>query len=112
MCTRIEGHGEVEIYLANQNEEISYVEFVLDAYRGFENILLKKNLLDIPKIASRICGLCHASQAISSCKAIEAVYDIEPSEQSILLRRLLMTGEMIKSHSMHIFFQSLPDLLE
>jgi len=112
LCTRIEGHGEVEIYLANQNEDISHVEFVIDAYRGFENILLKKNLLDIPKIASRICGLCHASQAISSCKAIEAVYDVEPSEQSILLRRLLMAGEMIKSHSMHIFFQSLPDLLE
>ncbi|MFX1393895.1 MAG: nickel-dependent hydrogenase large subunit [Promethearchaeota archaeon] len=111
VCTRVEGHGAVNILLENQNETISLVEFKIDAYRGFENILLRKKLFDIPKISSRICGLCHASQAIVSCKAIESMYDIEISEQSMLLRRLLMIGELIKSHSMHFFFQFFPDLL-
>jgi F420-non-reducing hydrogenase large subunit len=111
VCTRVEGHGDVNIYLDNQNEDISRVDFEIEAYRGFENILLKKQLLDMPRIVSRICGLCHASQSIASCKAIENIYEIEPLEQSIFLRRLLMTGELIKSHSMHLFFQSLPDLL-
>ena len=111
VCTRIEGHAKVNIFLENQNDEISYVDFEISAYRGFENILLKKKLLDIPKIASRICGLCHVSQSIASCKAIENLYELEPSEQSVLLRRLLMIGELIKSHSMHFFFQSFPDLI-
>jgi len=112
ICTRVEGHGAVNILLENQNEVISHVEFKIDAYRGFEKILLRKKLFDLPKISSRICGLCHVSQTIASCKAIESMYDVEISELSILLRRLLMIGELIKSHSMHFFFQIFPDLLE
>ena len=73
ICSRVEGHGNVNIYLNNQNEEISQVDFEIKAYRGFENILIGKELIDVPKIASRICGLCHASQSIASCKAIESI---------------------------------------
>jgi coenzyme F420-reducing hydrogenase alpha subunit len=112
VCSRVEGHGNVNIYLNNQNDEVSHVDFELKAYRGFENILIGKELSEIPKIAARICGLCHASQSIVSCKAIESIYGIEPPAQSILLRKLLMTGELIKSHSIHFFFQSFPDLLK
>ena len=109
VCKRVEGHGKVEIYL--QKDRVSDINFDLAAYRGFESILKGKNLVDIPKIASRICGLCHASQSIASCKAIEKIYDIKPSQKSVLLRRILMIGELIKSHSLHFFFQALPDLL-
>ncbi len=110
ICQRVEGHGEVKILV--QNDEISLVNFEFDVYRGFENFLIRKQLLDIPKIVSRICGLCYASQAIASCKAIEDIYNIKVSNQNILLRRLLMIGELIKSHSMNFFFQNLPDLLK
>ncbi|MFX1413207.1 MAG: nickel-dependent hydrogenase large subunit [Promethearchaeota archaeon] len=110
VCSRVEGHGKVNYFI--QNEHIDHVEFEISAFRGFENILIGKKLSDIPKIVSRICGLCHASQTIASCKAIEKIYEIQPSSQATLLRRLLMTGELIKSHIMHFFFQTLPDLLE
>ncbi|TFG00856.1 MAG: hypothetical protein EU541_01185 [Promethearchaeota archaeon] len=109
VCKRVEGHGSVDIIL--KNDQISNIEFNLSIFRGFENILKKKELFDIPKIASRICGLCHASQTIASCKAIESLYNLKPKKQTTLLRRILMTGELIKSHSMHLFLQSLPDLL-
>ena len=112
VCTRVEGHGSVNIYLDNQNEKITQVNFEIAPFRDFENLLVRKDLFDIPRISSRICGLCHNSQAIVSCKAIEDMYEIEPSERSILLRRLLMTGELIKSHALHFFYQSMPDLLE
>ncbi|MFW9772070.1 MAG: nickel-dependent hydrogenase large subunit [Candidatus Heimdallarchaeota archaeon] len=109
ICQRVEGHGNIKILL--KNDEVSLANFEFDLYRGFENFLLGKKLLDVPKIVSRICGLCYASQAIASCKAIEDIFKIEVSEQTILLRRLLMTGELIKSHIMNFFFQTLPDLL-
>jgi F420-non-reducing hydrogenase large subunit len=109
-CTRVEGQGNLNIYL--KNDEIYQTELNFSVFRGFENILVGKKLLDIPKIVSRICGLCCASQTIASCKAIEDIYGIEPSHQSILLRRLLLSGELMKSHIMHYFFQSFPDLLK
>lgn len=109
ICKRVEGHGDIKILV--QNDEISLVNFEFKIYRGFENFLIGKRLFDIPKIVPRICGLCYASQAIASCKAIEDIYNIKVSEQARLLRRILMTGELIKSHSMNFFFQTLPDLL-
>ncbi len=109
VCTRVEGHGNVNILI--QDDNVSNVDFEISAYRGFEKFLISKRLGDMPKLISRICGLCYASQAIASCKAIENLYDVEIIEQSILLRRLLLCGELIKSHCMHFFFQSLPDLL-
>jgi coenzyme F420-reducing hydrogenase alpha subunit len=108
ICTRVEGHGAINFFI--DKNEISSVNFELHAIRGFENILKKKKILDVPRIASRICGLCYAAQTIASCKAIEDILEIELSEQSIDLRRLLMIGELINSHSMHFFFQALPDL--
>jgi len=110
LCTRVEGNGKVKCFL--KNDKIEYVEFEISAFRGFENILVGKKLCDIPRIVSRICGLCHISQTLASCKAIEQIFDVKPSFQSVIIRRILMTAELIKSHIMHVFFQSLPDLLE
>lgn len=109
VCSRIEGHAEINIFL--NNEQINFLKLDTTVFRGFETILRGKKLNDIPKIVSRICGLCHASQTIASCKAIENLYDVSPTPQAILLRKLLLSSELIKSHSMHYFFQTLPDLL-
>ena len=110
LCRRIEGQGKINYFI--QNDKIDHVELEFSPVRGFENILIGKKLVDIPRIVSRICGLCHASHTIASCKAIEEIYGISPSFQSIIIRKLLMTAELIKSHIIHFFFQSLPDLLE
>ena len=108
MCTRVEGHGDVKIFF--QKNEISNINFEIQAIRGFENILLNKKLVEVPRLVSRVCGLCYASQTIASCKAIENMFEIEPTAQSIQLRRLLMIGELINSHSLHFYFQAFPDL--
>jgi coenzyme F420-reducing hydrogenase alpha subunit len=59
---------------------------------------------------SRICGTCSAAHAICSMEAIEDAYSIIPSEQTILLRRLLMNGSHLRDHAMHLFFFCLPDV--
>jgi len=109
-CRRVEGNGNIKIIL--KRDTIEHVEFEIPEIRGFENILNNKKVQDVPRIVSRICGLCHASQTIVSNKAIEDLYDINPPSQSIILRRILLIGELIKSHAMHYFFQSFPDLLK
>lgn len=109
VCSRIEGYAEINLFL--NNEQIKYIKLDTTVFRGFETILKGKKLIDIPKIVSRICGLCHASQTIASCKAIEDLYNIFPSPQAVLLRKLLLSAELIKSHCLHFFFQTLPDML-
>jgi coenzyme F420-reducing hydrogenase alpha subunit len=108
-CTRLEGHGNLNFIF--KSEELTHTEFSFSLYRGFENLLIGKKLSDLPKIVSRVCGLCYSSQTIASCKAIEDIYGIEPSIKSIILRRILMTAELIRSHLLHFFYQTFPDLL-
>ena len=90
MCTRVEGHGSLRFTI--QKNEILGVYFEIQAFRGFENILLNKKLIDVPRIVSRVCGLCYASHTITSCKAIENIFEFAPSNQAVQLRRLLMIG--------------------
>jgi coenzyme F420-reducing hydrogenase alpha subunit len=110
ICTRIEGHASIEYIMAKN--EISAVNFNTEAFRGFESILKGKKLLDVPRIASRICGLCHASQGIASVRAIENMLGITPPASTRAMRAVLMCGELIKSHALHFFFQGYPDIHE
>ena len=41
--------------------------------------------------------------------ALEKALDIEVSEQTVLLRKLMMMGQIINSHALHLFFFSLSD---
>ena len=66
VCTRVEGNGDIKILI--HNDDISNIEFQIGVLRGFNKFLIGKKLNDIPRIVSHICGLCHASQTIASCK--------------------------------------------
>ena len=110
ICTRIEGHASIEYIMAKN--EINAVNFKTEVFRGFENILKGKKLYDVPRIASRICGLCHASQGIASMRAIENMLGITPPAPARAMRAVLMCGELIKSHALHFFFQGYPDIYE
>ena len=76
VCTRVEGHGSLDIFI--KDDDVSHVEFKIGPYRDFENMLIGKKIEDVPRIISRVCGLCHASQSIVSCKTIETMYNIKP----------------------------------
>jgi coenzyme F420-reducing hydrogenase alpha subunit len=108
LLTRIEGTAGLEYIM--QKNEISAVNFKVEAARGFESILEDKEYLDVHRIASRICGMCHASQAIASCKAVERILDVEPPAAAVATRSVVLFGELVKSHAMHFFFQGYPDL--
>jgi len=108
LCTRVEGHGKLRYVM--KKKQLHGVNFEVQGIRGFENILKRKKLLDVPKLTGRICGLCHVSQTLASCKAIEDMYEITPSDQVKHVRKLMMIGDQIKSHVTHFFFQAFPDL--
>ena len=87
LCTRVEGHGELR-YITKK-KLLHGVNFEVQGIRGFENILKNKKLQDVPKLTGRICGLCHVSQTLASCKAIEDLYEITPSDQVKQVRNLM-----------------------
>jgi sulfhydrogenase subunit alpha len=107
---RVEGHGKLNVKADNGKvETVSWV--VTEAPRFFEFMLRGRPWHDAHVLASRICGICSVSHQIASLQATEAAFGLQPSEQTILLRKLLYAGEVIESHSLHIFVLAGPDFV-
>jgi coenzyme F420-reducing hydrogenase alpha subunit len=108
--TRVEGHGNIRVKASDGTVE--HVEWqVPEAPRFFEGMVRGRSYEDIQTIVSRICGICSCTHSLAATKAIEDAMDIEVSEQTEKLRLLLLHGEQIESHVLHLGYLVAPDLL-
>ncbi|MCK4450259.1 MAG: nickel-dependent hydrogenase large subunit, partial [Anaerolineae bacterium] len=95
--TRVEGHGDIVVDA--QNGELKECRFeVVEAPRFFEAFVRGRPYHELSHITSRICGICAVGHATTSLRATEKALGVEPSEQTVLLRKLNFHGETIDSH--------------
>ena len=108
--TRVEGHGHIVVEV--EGGELKECRFeVVEAPRLFEAVLKGRSVFDAQHLTSRICGICACAHSLASLQAAEAALGVEVSEQTILLRRLLLHMELLDSHLLHVYLLALPDLL-
>ena len=108
--TRVEGHGDIVV--DTENGEIKTCRFeVVEAPRFFEAFVRGRPYYELSHITSRICGICSIGHATTSLRATEKALGVEPSEQTVLLRKLNFHGEMIDSHVLHTYYLVAPDFL-
>ena len=106
--TRVEGHGDIVVDV--KNGEIKKCQFeVVEAPRFFEAFVRGRPYHELSHITSRICGICSVGHATASLRATEKALGVEPSEQTVLLRKLNFHGEMIDSHVLHTYYLVAPD---
>lgn len=84
---------------------------VVEANRFFEGLLRGHDAEEVAHIASRICGICAISHSCASLLASERAFEVAVSEQTTLLRRLIMNAEVMSSHALHVYFLAAPDFL-
>jgi coenzyme F420-reducing hydrogenase alpha subunit len=109
--TRVEGHGNIVVDVAEG--KIEKVQWqVPEAPRFFEAMVVGREFNEIATITSRICGICSIGHTFASLKATEAAMDIEISETTRVLRELLLHGETLQSHILHVCYLVVPDLLK
>ncbi|MBE2223481.1 MAG: nickel-dependent hydrogenase large subunit, partial [Anaerolineae bacterium] len=108
--TRVEGHGNVVVDVANGELQKCDLEIV-ETPRFFEAMLRGRPFSEASHITSRICGICAVGHATASLRATENALGIVPSEQTKLLRRLNFLGEMLDSHVLHAYMLVAPDFL-
>jgi coenzyme F420-reducing hydrogenase alpha subunit len=108
--TRVEGHGNIVIDMKEGKLLTSHLE-VVEPPRYFEAMIKGYPYTDIALITSRICGICSVGHQMTSLKATEKALAIQVSEQTVLLRKLLIYGATMQSHILHIYFLAAPDLL-
>jgi sulfhydrogenase subunit alpha len=108
--TRVEGHGGIEVVLSRK--KVKSVKFqIFEGPRFFEHLIKGIQYEKIPDITRRICAICTASHSLASIGAIENAFKVEATPQTKLLRDLLIHGEAIESHALHVFMLAMPDFL-
>ncbi|ODA43411.1 Coenzyme F420-reducing hydrogenase, alpha subunit [Thermodesulfovibrio sp. N1] len=108
--TRVEGHGNITVEVKDGKIEICRLEIV-ESPRFFEAFLRGRSIFEAPHITSRICGICACGHTLASIQSAEDALGIKPTEQTTLLRKLLLHYEHLDSHILHIYLLVAPDLL-
>lgn len=105
---KIEGHASFVANIVKGEIEKARIK-IEEGARLIEGILRNRKVEELPEVASRICGICPIVHYLTSVKAIESALGVKISEQTLLLRKLMMTSQIITSHSLHLFFFSSAD---
>lgn len=103
--TKIEGHGVLNIHFKECKARLE----VTEGERLFEAVLLGQDAARAPFITSRICGVCPTAHNLASIAAVENAFDLTPDDLTLELRELMLSGQVIFSHLLHLFFLVLPD---
>ncbi|HAH20275.1 MAG: hydrogenase/sulfur reductase subunit alpha [Omnitrophica WOR_2 bacterium GWF2_43_52] len=108
--TRVEGHGNIIVDV--KDGRLAKCEFqVIESPRFFESMLIGRSIWEAQHLTSRICGICACGHSLASIKAGEDALGIKPSDEVVMLRKLLLHSEMLDSHILHIYVLVAPDLL-
>ncbi|MHA1713225.1 MAG: Ni/Fe hydrogenase subunit alpha [Candidatus Ranarchaeia archaeon] len=105
---RVEGHGGITVEIEDnriQNVKVN----ILEGPRLFEKLVVGKTPSEVASIAPRICAICNLSHKRASLRGLEKALGISNHETTVLYRDLMHHGEMLESHSLHVFFLALPD---
>ncbi|MFH1440109.1 MAG: Ni/Fe hydrogenase subunit alpha [Candidatus Woesearchaeota archaeon] len=106
--TKIEGHAKINIKI--EKNQVKKVKLdVYESARFFESLVLCRKYDELSPLTSRICGTCSPSHAITSLLATENALKVKVSEQTDVLRDLLLYGTAIQNHVMHLYLLALPD---
>lgn len=108
--TRLEGHGKIEIFLDDAgNVENCYLQ--IPELRGFEVFCVGRPVEEMPRLTSRICGVCPEAHLMAAAKACDAVYKVEVPSAGKKLRELLYSAFFITDHTTHFYALGGPDFV-
>ncbi len=108
--TRLEGEAKISIFLDDKgNAEDAY--FQVTEYRGFEKFCEGRPAEELPRIVSRICGVCPWPHHIASAKALDSVFHVKTPRTGEELRRMGIAEHVYYSHSAHFFALAGPDFV-
>jgi len=108
--TRLEGHGNVSIFL-NDAGEVENAYLKIPELRGFEQFCVGRRAELMPILTTRICGVCPVAHHFAAVKALDAAFNVEPPSAAKKLRELMYAGYIIYDHTLHFYYLGGPDFI-
>src|SRR3989338_11083374 len=107
--SKVEGAASLEIKV--RNKKIEDLKFSISEWKRFYTQAIQgRPAVAVPQLVARICGTCSNAHLLCSIKAIENAFNISPSSQTSILRKLLHFGLLIRDHALHLYVFALPDI--
>ena len=108
--TRLEGHGKIDIF-CNDEGDVDNVYFQVPELRGFEKFCEGRRIEDVPKIVTKICGVCPGCHHMAAGKAVDMVFGVEPTPTAKKIRELFYMAHFVHSHIAHFYALGAPDFV-
>ncbi|SMC26020.1 F420-non-reducing hydrogenase large subunit [Desulfacinum hydrothermale DSM 13146] len=108
--TRIEGHASIQIQLDDAGE-VRDARVNIMSLRGFEKFVEGKPAEEVPRIVSRICGICPWMHHLASNKAVDRCFGVTPPPAGQMLRELMQTIAHAEDKLLHFFFLAAADFV-
>jgi len=108
--TRIEGHAKITIMLDDAGN-VSDTQVNVLELRGFEKFCIGKPVEEMPRITTRICGVCPWSHHLASAKTTDAIFGVDPPAAGKKLRELCNSIAYMEEHILHFFFLAGADFI-
>jgi sulfhydrogenase subunit alpha len=107
--SKIEGHTDLDVTV-KEGKVVGSKLKISENKRFFTDAAVGKPALAVHQIVSRICGTCSIAHLMCCINCVENALKVEPSEQTVKLRDLLLYGLNIRDHAMHLYLFCLPDI--
>lgn len=108
--SKIEGSAGMEVKV--REGKVKELKLKLADYKRFYTQAIRGNpVTGVPQLLARVCGTCSNAHLLCSIESVEKGLNINPSQQTKLMRRLVTNGLMIRDHGLHLYVFALPDIL-
>ncbi len=105
---RVEGNGGISATI--DGKAVTDVKFTVnEGPRLIERLTVGRTPEEDVSMSPRICAICSISHKNAVLRAMENALSVEVPPKVMLLRELMHMGEMIESHSLHVYYLALPD---
>ena len=108
--SRIEGHAALDIHLDSEGN-VADARMSVMSLRGFEAFVRGRPAEELPRIVTRICGICPWQHHLASTKAVEMAMNITPPPAALKLRELCQMLATIPDKILHFYFLAAPDFV-
>ena len=96
--TRHEGHSKLVLKVNDAGIIETGNWCSITPVRGVEKLAVGKTPEQVPKIASRVCGICPIAHNLAATEAMEASIKCEIPKDAKMLRHILQLREPVAQH--------------
>ncbi len=100
--TRLEGHAKIDIFLDGAGD-VEQTYFQVVELRGFEEFCKGRPAEEMPRIVTRLCGVCPWPHHLASSRALDALFAAPPPPTAHKIRELGYCAHMLESHLEHVY---------